>query len=112
MLPQSLRIPSPMILPLLRRGKKVKEEAIDLVFERTPTKKAFAVIVPTKVDKRATRRNRMKRLIRESVAILLPAMTTDITGVMVVRGSIPDTQHEVLTIVRRILIKADVIAKV
>ncbi len=100
-----------MILPLLRRGKKVREGAIELVFERTPAKKAFAVIVPTKVDKRATRRNRIKRLVREAVLLLLPSMTTDITGILVVRGGIPGTQPEVVTLLRNILIKADVIAK-
>jgi len=91
---------------MLRRGKKIREGSIELVFERTPEKSAFACIVPVKVAKRATKRNRMKRLVREAVAALLPEMTVGVTGIFVVRGKIPDTQLEVVTLVRSILVKA------
>ncbi|MFZ5534696.1 MAG: ribonuclease P protein component [Patescibacteria group bacterium] len=106
MLPQSLRVPSRLILPLLRRGKKIREGSLELVFERTSAKSAFACIVPVKVDKRATKRNRMKRLVREAVALLLPEITVDFIGIIVVRGKIPDMQQEVVSLVRNALIKA------
>lgn len=108
MLPQSLRVPSRLILPLLRRGKKIREGSLELVFERTSAKSAFACIVPVKVDKRATKRNRMKRLVREAVALLLPEMSVGVTGIIVVRGKLPDTQQEVVSLVRNILVKAGV----
>ncbi len=53
-----------------------------------------AVIVSRKVDRRATARNRIKRLISESVRLLLPEITGTADAVFTVRGPVPDTQAE------------------
>jgi ribonuclease P protein component len=79
MLPRSNRIPSSEIPGVMRHGKRAAGEIFQIVTQKgeadvTPSlgKPRFAFIVSTKIDKRATRRVRMKRLISESIFHLLP----------------------------------------
>lgn len=63
----------------------------------------LVIVVPKAVDKRATRRNRMKRLIREAVRtqkIVAPPGT-----MIMVRRPLPDTQQEVNGLVRELFPK-------
>ncbi len=112
------RLPSSDISPILRAGIRVRGEYIDFMYKqlqspsrfalrqerRTPLANArFAVIVSAKVDKRATARNRMKRLVREAVQHLLPSIQQGVCGVFVVRSRLPDTMEAVALLVRRLL---------
>lgn len=63
----------------------------------------FAIIVSSKVDKRATRRNRMKRLVREALQDLLPFITKGFCAVFVVRSRLPDTEEEVRELIHNTL---------
>lgn len=54
----------------------------------------FAVIVPNRVHKNATKRNRMKRLVRESIHHMLPSITS-VDGVVLIQKMLPDKQADV-----------------
>lgn len=61
-----------------------------------PVVSRFAFLVPKKSAKRAVERNRIKRLLRESLQHLLPTLPFPIDAVMIVKGSIEEkTQMEV-----------------
>lgn len=50
---------------------------------RQDTGSRFAFVISTKVDKRATVRNRMRRLLAESVQHMLPSLRPGIDGILV-----------------------------
>lgn len=87
----------------MRRGKRYSSGPLQLVASPgTSAAPRFAFVVSTSVDKRATKRNRMKRLLRESVQKKLEEVGP-IDGVFVVRQKFPDTQQEVDTLVAELL---------
>lgn len=63
----------------------------------------FAVTVSAKIDKRATARNRMKRLVRDALQKLLSTIPTGMRCVFMVRGRLPDNQHDVSQLVKKIV---------
>lgn len=68
MLSKLNRLPSLDIRTILRKGKRIQGPVLQLVYAKNNLLiSRFAFIVSTNVDKRATARNRMKRLLRESV---------------------------------------------
>jgi ribonuclease P protein component len=71
MLPAANRLPKEEIPSLLRHGTRVRSDIIELVYKKTISTPRFAFIVSTKIDKRATARNRMRRVMSESVRHLL-----------------------------------------
>ena len=103
MLPKQNRIPSQEISAILRNGLRSRDTSIDLFYKKTTPIPRFAVIVSTKIDKRATVRNRMKRLVREAVHHLLPSLSAPMDGVFVVRGKLPDNIVEIEKLVGALL---------
>ncbi len=88
MLPRPNRLPSPHIRAVLRLGRRVTAGAVQLVYTRsTLDHSRFAVVVSTKVDKHATVRNRLKRLIRESLRRNFSAVPSPLDGVVFIRWS-------------------------
>ncbi len=76
MLSAAHRLPKEEIPHLLRHGMRVRNETIELVYRKTNTdSRRFSFIVSTKIDKRATQRNRMRRTMSESVRHLLPTLS-------------------------------------
>lgn len=55
----------------------------------------FSIVVPVKIEKRASGRNRMKRLIRESLRKMLPEKVASKDCVVIVTKRLPDVQEEV-----------------
>ena len=110
MLPKSHRIPSPELRAVSRQGKRIVSNSLELKFFAT-SNDAFrcAIVVPIKFDKRATARNRVRRLISESVRLMLPSLRGGVDGVFFVRGRLPDTQQDVQKIVYDVLEKAGVL---
>lgn len=122
MLSSHNRLLSSDISPILRTGMRVRGEFFDLIYQnrqpllhvvtesRTPLAgPRFAIIVSSKVDKRATKRNRMKRLVREAVRKLLPSIREEIGGVFVVRRRLPDTADAVLSLVQKLAAQGHVL---
>ncbi|OGG29916.1 ribonuclease P protein component [Candidatus Gottesmanbacteria bacterium RIFCSPLOWO2_01_FULL_46_9] len=80
MLPRSHRLPSPDIDHVLRFGKRIPGELFQLIIAPNSSvdsgnlRSRFAFIVSTKVDKRATHRNRIRRLLSESVRLRMESI--------------------------------------
>ncbi len=81
---------------VFRRGRK-----LDLGFAAfyILTKKEglsrFGVVVPKKVDKRATRRNRIKRIYREFFRLNKPLFPKPVDMVVVVKEDVPQKPDEI-----------------
>lgn len=103
MLPKINRTPSEEISTILRDGVRKRGKIIDLVYKTTVSIPRFAVIVSTKIDKRAVARNCMKRLVREAVQHRIPSMKIGMDGVFVVRGKLPDNIGEIEKLVGALL---------
>ena len=108
MLPQDLRLPSIDIAPLMRHGKRVHEGGIDLIFRKTIKGKHFAFIVSTKVDKHATGRNRIKRLLREATAAHIPHIEDGFDGILIVKGKTSDEYEKMKELLYRLFNAAGV----
>ncbi len=103
MLPSSHRLPASLIRDVSRTGKRVREGSLQMVFKKnTLNVSRFAVVVAVSFDKRATARNRARRLVRESLRKLLPAFSVGWDCIFFVRKGLPDSQREVEVLVRRL----------
>lgn len=113
MLPREHRLPSPQIKIVMRRGKRVSAEGLQLIFaQNSLSVSRFAFVVPMSVDKRAVGRNRVRRLVRESVRLLLPRMTAGWDGVLFIRKKLPDEFAAVDVMVTDLLQSAGILPKI
>lgn len=104
MLPKPNRIPSPAVRSVLRQGKRIIGDRMEVKIQKTANDLfRCAIVVPMRVDKRATARNRIRRLISESVRHLLPRLSQGYDVVIQVKRRLPDTQTEVDSIVADLL---------
>ncbi len=63
------------IVKTLRLGRRVNHDALSLVINKSVTSKTkIAVVVGTKIHKRAVIRNRLKRRTREALRLLTPRL--------------------------------------
>lgn len=86
MLPRSNRLPSSDIKTVMRSGRRLHGDGVQLVFiQNALPVSRFAFVVPISVDKRAVVRNRMRRLVRESVRLALPTIAPGWDGVFLIR---------------------------
>jgi len=103
MLSQRYRLPSFDIPRILKHGTRVAGNGIICIYDSRNLGKytvddsgnlpvnnekdvsRFTFIVSTKIDKRATVRNRVRRLMSESIRLLLPVMTKHIDCIMIAR---------------------------
>lgn len=111
MLPKVNRLPAAQIRPVLRTGKKRSSDKLQIIYRLTgqPVSR-FAFVVSTRIDKRAVARNRIKRLLRESVRHLLPQINTGFDVIILVKAPYPKvTQREMEDSLRQILILAQLI---
>jgi len=109
MLPRHNRISKAEIPELLRHGKRVRCGIIDLVAAPAHGVSQFAFIVSSGVDKRATVRNRMKRVLRESVRLLLPSVRSKKQVVFIARAKLPREAMKNQALVRDALAKAEML---
>ncbi len=93
MLAKLHRLPAPRISHVLRYGTRVGNQLLQLSKEKGEIASRFAFIVSTKIDKRATRRNRIRRLLSESVRHQLPKIVPGLDCVFVVRKNFSDLQQ-------------------
>mgnify|MGYP001600061694 CR=1 FL=1 len=103
MLPAPHRLPAPFIRDISRTGKRVHEGSLQMVIKKnTLDVSRFAVVVAVSFDKRATARNRARRLVRESLRILLPALPSGWDAIFFVRKGLPDSERQVEVLVRNL----------
>lgn len=71
----------------------------------------FGIVVSNKFDKRATRRNSMKRQIRHIIREMLPDIKPGHDIVIFAKGSVPFpySQEEIRTVMADLLAKAEVV---
>lgn len=104
------RLPASDLRAVMRQGKSFFSGPLQLIL--SPTKSSpprFAFVVSTKIDKRATARNRMKRLLREATQKLLPSLKSTADGVFITKKGLPDTQQKVNALVEDIFRKASLL---
>jgi ribonuclease P protein component len=111
MLPSCYRLPAPNIPLVMRRGKRIIDELFQIIVQKNEEDvNRFAYIISTKIDKRATRRNRMKRLISESIYHLLPRLCGHNDYIFVARKDFSETlQQDVEVTLSTILEKAELL---
>lgn len=86
MLPRNNRLPAPFIKAVLRRGRRLSFEGLQLfVLPNNLPVSRFAVVVPMSVDKRAVVRNRIRRVVRERLRRTIPTIAPGWDGVFIVR---------------------------
>ncbi len=92
MLSKVNRLSAPRISHVLRYGARVGNQLFQLSTEKGEVASRFSFIVSTKIDKRATRRNRIRRLLSESVRHQLPNIK-GLDCVFVVRKNFSDAKQ-------------------
>ena len=103
MLSSDHRLPKEEISSVLRRGMHVRSDVIELVYKKTTGIPRFSFIVSTKIDKRATQRNRMRRTMSESVRHLLSTLPP-VDGIFIAKKNFADLpQTDVEKIIRGLL---------
>jgi ribonuclease P protein component len=114
MLSSDHRLPKEEISSVLRYGTHVRSDVIELIYKKNDTrfvpqsgtplaKPRFAFIVSTKIDKRATQRNRMRRTMSESVRHLLSTLPP-MDGIFIAKKNFADLpQTDVEKIIRGLL---------
>ncbi len=110
MLPKSYRLPSSDITRVIHKGRLVSGRNFQIILHKTnrPTSR-FAVVISTRIDKRATKRNRAKRLIHESIQHLMPTITGGWDIIFRLTSILPSMkQPEVEQLVNNALIEAGV----
>jgi ribonuclease P protein component len=111
MLPQLNRLPSSDIPLVMRRGKRTMGDTLSITaFKREADVSRFSFIVPMKIDKRATRRNRIRRMLRESVHHLLDRITPGFDCILTSRRDVSEMkQPDIEKIVVPLLGKAGIL---
>ncbi len=106
MLPRANRLPKQDITEVTRYGSRVVGKDMVFLYKKTTGAPRFSLVVSTKVDKRATGRNRMRRIVSESVRHMLPKMGA-CDGVFIVKKNIAGmSQSDVAPAVVELLTKA------
>ncbi|MCX6794075.1 MAG: ribonuclease P protein component [Candidatus Gottesmanbacteria bacterium] len=106
MLSSRHRLPKEEITNVLHHGMHVRSEIAELVYRKTGGAPRFAFIVSTKIDKRATARNRMRRTMSESIRHLL-AKIGSIDGIIIAKKNFADLpQTKVQVFIEELLKKA------
>lgn len=89
MLSRTNRLPALDIPQVMKRGTRVVASGITLIYRFIPqggttlAKARFAFIISTKVDKRATVRNRMRRVLSESVRHQMSSLPIPLDGIFI-----------------------------
>lgn len=111
MLPSPYRLPALRIQSVLQKGRRTVSSELQIISLRSGNSlPRFAFVVSAAIDKRATARNRMKRLLRESVRHLLPNIAAGYDMVFLVRRRFADrSEKEVEVVVRTLLQRAGMV---
>lgn len=114
MLPKDNRLDIRTYYSAIRgNGKKIYDPYFSLYFRNTqsPTPPKFNCIVSKKVSKAATKRNRMRRLIHQSIQTLLPNLPPGNEGLFFIHQDFSEDSSQTITQkIREMLIYAKILA--
>ena len=112
MLPKTYRLPTSRFRSVFRQGKRIHTDDLIYVIQKTTEKVSrFAFVVSKKVAKRAVDRNRIKRMLRESIHTLLPSIQPGYDVVFIAKKNFADkTEKDVEQIVHTILLKLSLLS--
>lgn len=95
---------------MLQDGRRVVGKNLEIrVLPTTNQDPRFAIIVSTRVDRRATARNRIRRLVSEAVRLTLSRIRQDVDVVITVRRIFVTTQQGINTDVSQIFTQAHIL---
>lgn len=107
MLPKRHRIPAGEIRTVLRRGRRYNADHLTvIVVPNTAGMFRCAIVVSSKFDKRAVRRNRIRRLLSESIRAQSSLLAQAYDMVLMPRTGMPDTLAGVSGEVSSVLLRA------
>jgi ribonuclease P protein component len=95
LLAKNYRLPSSLIPQVLKKGKRFYSKHFVLILDRQgssvknkePSVSRFTFIVPLKFNKRAVKRNRLKRCLREKVGTSLAKIKWGYNAIFLARDS-------------------------
>lgn len=94
MLPKQNRIPSYTISELFRSGMRRNIGYYQVIYKKNDaTVPRFAIIVSTKISKHAVVRNRIKRLVSESIRHVFPKFSLRVDMLIIVKQNISEKQQ-------------------
>lgn len=113
MLPQINRLPSSNLRQVMRNGKRVSSNFLDLIILQSKEQNSrFAFVVPVHIDRRATARNRVKRLLRESIQTFLPKIYRNIDAIFIAKSKqLVVQEQKIAQSVSELLQRADLVNK-
>ena len=113
MLPKPNRLPKEEFKKLFTHGKRIHIPEFQIIVSPShATISRFAVIVGKNISKRAVERNRIKRLIRESIQHLLPQIVQSIDCVIIVKKNFSSTnQTEIELTIKKIFVNNNLLLK-
>lgn len=86
MLPTTNRLPASIFSTIFRTGKRIHSPELTLIVVQTKEPiSRFGFVVSKKTAKRAVDRNRIKRILRESIHHLLPTIPTGLNCVFIAK---------------------------
>ncbi len=107
MLPSPHRLPAIEVNTVLRNGHRISSDTLQLSWKPNDANVfRCAAVVGVKVSKKAVERNRVKRLIRESIHHALSSLSSGDAVFVARKGLVGKSQIEVEAIVRELLAKA------
>lgn len=113
-LPKANRLhTSQEIFQIRKEGRRIFDQLFTLFYLENSIQKdaRFAFVISSKVSKKATRRNRTKRLLRQAVHELLDKTKCQVCAVIVAKTDLSDVPlQEVKNAIARTLKKADLLA--
>ncbi len=87
MLPKQRRLSKELVKKIIKEGKGVYNHNLSLKYLIAPHQKsAFSFVVPAKIEKLASRRNKLKRMARAGVLKILPRIKENRLAVVFFRG--------------------------
>ena len=103
MLPTVHRLSAKEFPVVLQKGVRLHTEYIDVRYKKTAEPSHMGFIIGKAVDKRSSRRNRMKRQLSENVRLILKDHDPHTDAVFMVRKALPQDHTRVTAIVGKIM---------
>jgi len=94
MLPRPNRLPKTVFFTLFRKASREQNDDFQMrIYPNSLKVSRFAVQVSKKTAKHAVDRNRIKRLVRESISHLLPTIKPGFDCIMIAKTNFADQQE-------------------